>query len=423
MEKGSGIYQIIAKQILDSRGFPTLETTVITNSGYRGMFSVPSGTSTGKYEAWELRDNDPNHYQGFGVLQAVDHVNRTISPKLKNFDVLKQIELDQLLIEMDGTTNKQSLGANALIGVSLAAACAAANFQRLPLYRYLNQIYNQHASTPELKMPIPIMEMLNGGKHGSGNLDFQEFHIISSSNKPYKVALEVGVNLYQNLRKLLIHRKADYSVGYEGGFTPNLLTNLEAFDIIAEIIQQAKLAYGREIFMGVDIASSHFKSDRGYLIKDRADYLSSQDLLDYYLDLHKRYHLLFLEDAFGEDDWDGWSQLTRSLGREAMIVGDDLLVTNLEKINKAVQTQACNAIILKPNQIGTLSEFFTVAAAAGKAGYKKILSHRSGETCDTFIADLSVAINADYVKFGAPARGERVVKYNRLLQIESEINR
>ncbi len=423
MNNGSGIFQIFSRQILDSRGFPTLETTVLLNSGYRGSFSVPAGTSTGKYEAWELRDGDPNHFQGFGVSKAINNVNQLISPKLKNFDGLKQNELDQMLIELDGTANKSNLGANAILSVSLACASAAANFQRQPLYLYLNQIYNQTVPNTSPKMPIPIIEMLNGGKHGNGNLNFQEFHIISSSNKPYKEALELGVNLYQNLRKLLMHRKANYSVGFEGGFTPNLLTNLEAFEIIAEVIQQAKLAYGREIFMGVDVASSHFKSERGYLIKDTADYLSSKGLLDYYLDLHKRYHLLFLEDAFSEDDWPTWIELTKTLGSETLIVGDDLLVTNLEKLSKATKEQACNAIILKPNQVGTLSEFFAVAAGASKAGFKKILSHRSGETCDTFIADLAVAINADYVKFGAPARGERVIKYNRLLQIESEINR
>lgn len=417
----SAIYSITAREILDSRGNPTVETTVILNSGYRGTASVPSGASVGKYEAVELRDGDEGRYNGMGVLNAVANVNTIIAPKLVRSDALDQKKIDETMIALDGTANKSKLGANSIVSVSLGVAAAAANHTKQPLYRYLNGLVAPVAPTKIERIPTPLFNIINGGKHGAGNLNFQEFMVIPASNKKFSEALRMGVELYHHLKQILAYRNAIHSVGDEGGFAPNLFTNMEAFELLMEAIKATKYRFGIDVFFGLDIAASQFKTPRGYQIKDKPASLSSREFIDYLKEINTKYRLLILEDPLEEDDWGNWTLLTKEVGRDILVVGDDLLVTNPERLQKAISEKACNAILLKPNQIGTLSEFLSVVALAKKHDIKCIVSHRSGETDDTTIADLAVAVQSEYVKFGAPARGERVVKYNRLLQIEAEL--
>lgn len=415
------IHSIVAREILDSRGDPTVETTVILNSGYRGSSSVPSGTSIGTYEAVELRDKDEKRFGGMGVLQAVKNVNTTLAQALRGMEATEQGAIDKKMVDLDATPNKAALGANALLSVSMATAAAAAAHLRMPLYRYLNRFAGEKSPPTITKIPTPLFNIINGGKHGAGNLDFQEFHIIPASNKTYSLGLQLGVEVYQAVQKILVYRNAVHSVGYEGGFAPNLLTNTEAIEILIEAVKSTPYTFGVDVFIGLDVAASHFKTERGYQIKDKASAYQATEFIEFFKTLNEKYKLLLLEDPLGEDDWEGWSAMTRVLGKDVLIVGDDLLATNRERLTRAIQEKACSAILMKPNQIGTLSEFFAVSFLARQAGLKIIVSHRSGETNDTFIADLAVAMQADYVKFGAPARGERVAKYNRLLQIESDI--
>jgi len=415
------IYTILSREILDSRGNPTVETTVILNSGYRGMAAVPSGASVGKYEAVELRDNDEKRYGGKGVTKAVANVTSIIAQKLHGMDVLDQESIDKTMSALDGTPNKGNLGANSILSVSLASAVAAANSQTQPLYRYLNSLANHGNVTPMVKIPTPMFNVINGGKHGGGNLDFQEYHIIPASNKSFSDALRLGAELYHSVKNLLIHRGAIHSTGDEGGFAPNLSTNKDPLEILSETIRSSNYRLGEDVFFGLDVAATSFKNESGYLIKDRPVAFRTNDFIEYIKDLHKIYRLLILEDPLGEDDWDGWVQITKELGNDMLIVGDDLLTTNPERLTRAVTNHACSAILLKPNQIGTLTELISVVNIAKKNDIKCIVSHRSGETNDTFIADLAVAVQSDYVKFGAPARGERIAKYNRLLQIEKEL--
>ncbi len=417
----SKVYSIIAREILDSRGDPTIETTVILTSGYRGTASVPAGTSIGKYEAVELRDGDEKRYNGMGVLKAVRNVNSTINTRLRGMDATNQGLIDKTMVDIDGTPNKSKLGTNAVLSVSLAVAVACANHQRMPLYRYLNNLATSGKPTAMTRIPTPLLNIMNGGKHGAGNLDFQEFHVIPASNKLYHQALEIGAEIYHAVKKILVYRNAVHSVGYEGGFAPNLFTNVDAMEILMEAVKTTPYQFGVDVFFGLDIAATHFKSTRGYQIKDRSIPFQSADFIEYFKKLHEKYRLLLLEDPLEEDDWDGWVNITRELGADILIVGDDLLATNPKRLERAISEKACSAILAKPNQIGTLSEFLAVIQLAKQHGIKTIVSHRSGETNDSFIADLAVAIQSDYVKFGAPARGERVAKYNRLLQIESEL--
>lgn len=417
----SKIYSITAREILDSRGNPTVETTVVLSSGYRGTASVPSGASVGKYEAVELRDNDEKRYSGKGVLTAVQNVNTTLNTKLRGMDALTQGSIDKTMVDLDGTPNKNKLGSNAVLSVSLAVATAAANHQRTPLYRYLNGLANAGKLQPMARIPTPLFNIINGGKHGAGNLDFQEFHLIPASNKSYHEALQIGAEIYQGVKKILIYRNAVHSVGDEGGFAPNLFTNIDAMEILQEAVKTTPYRFGIDVFFGLDVAATHFKTARGYQIKDRAMTFQTPDFIEYFKKLHEKYRLLLLEDPLDEDDWSGWAQITRELGQDILIVGDDLLATSLTRLQRAIDEKACSAILAKPNQIGTLSEFFAVIALAKKHDIKTIVSHRSGETNNSSVADLAVAVQSDYVKFGAPARGERVSKYNRLLQIESEL--
>ncbi len=417
----SKIQSIRAREILDSRGNPTIETTVIGEGGYTGVASIPAGASLGKYEAVELRDKNPKRYNGMGVLTAIKNIDTFITPKLIGHEANDQHGIDQIMIDLDGTPQKSKLGANSMLSVSLAIAVASASTLRIPLYRYLNALFSKNTPTPLSRIPTPTFNVINGGKHGAGNLDFQEFHIVPASNKAYHDALELGVEVYQAVKQILTYRNAVHSVGDEGGFAPDLFTNIDALDVLSQAIRTTSYRFGIDVFFGLDIAASHFKKQSGYLIKDRPSAYTTKEFIQYIHDLHAKYRLLLLEDPLEEDDWQGWKTITNSLGHDMLIVGDDFLATNPERLTRAISEKACSAILLKPNQIGTLSEFLEVVSIAKSHDMKCIISHRSGETNDTFIADLAVAVQADYVKFGAPARGERVAKYNRLLQIESEL--
>ena len=415
------IKTITAMEILDSRGNPTVETTLTLSDGNAVVASVPSGASVGKYEAVELRDGDLGHYNGLGVLKAVANVNEIIGPKLIGLDPVKQGKIDETMLLLDDTPNKSTLGANAILSVSLAVCKAAATAVQLPLYQYISELLGSKLPKTIDKMPTPTFNIINGGKHGAGNLDFQEFHIIPASIKSYHDSLQIGEDIYQKLKLVLIARNAIHSVGDEGGYAPNLYTNIDALEAVMEAIQTTKFKFGFDVFLGLDIAASNIKKEESYYIKDRPTALTTADFITYLIDLHHEYRLLMLEDPLAEDDWKGWQILTEKIGREVLIVGDDLLVTNPQRLKKAIADKACSAILVKPNQIGTMSETLQVIQIAKANDVKTVVSHRSGETNDTFIADLAVGVTADYVKFGAPARGERVAKYNRLLYIEKEL--
>lgn len=412
------ITKLFAREILDSRATPTIEVIMVLDNGAVGVASVPSGASTGTYEAHELRDGDMNWHLGKGVLKAIANVSDTIFQAVSGQEFASIADLDKKLIALDGTPNKSKLGANAILGVSIAFAKATAVSQKLPLYKYLAR---EAGNAQPLFMPTPAFNMINGGKHGAGNLDFQEFWVVPSHLKTFAQALETGAVIYQNLKKLLARRGAIHSVGDEGGFAPNLFTNLDALEILNEAITESKRKPGIDVELGLDLAANSFYKDGKYVIKDRSAPMEAGEFIDYLRDLNAQYHLRLIEDPLHEDDWKGWNQLTAELGNSTTIVGDDLLVTHPARIRQAITEKACNAILAKPNQIGTVSETIDVIKQSRLAGWKVIMSHRSGETNDTFIADLAVGVGADYAKFGAPARGERVAKYNRLLAIESEL--
>jgi len=417
----SKIFSITAREILDSRATPTVETTVILESGYRGTVSVPSGASVGKYEAVELRDGDETRYHKHGVLKAVANVNTTIANALKGMDALKQFDIDKKLLDLDGTKNKEKLGANAILSASLSVCVAASQALRIPLYRYIHQLINPTVPISLKRIPTPLFNMINGGKHGAGNLNFQEFLVIPPSNILFRDALVRAVDTYIAIKQILEYRNAIHSIGDEGGYAPNLFTNEDALDIISEAVRSNGQQIGVDMFLGIDAAASYFNTEKGYLIKDRPAPYTTKEFINYFQRLHAQYKLLLLEDAIDEDDWNGWKELTKEVGSEVLIVGDDLICSNINKLEQAIKEKACSAVILKPNQIGTLTELLSTVVLAKKNDIKCIVSHRSGETNDSFIADFAVGIQADYVKFGAPARGERVAKYNRLSQIENEI--
>lgn len=418
------IDKIVSREILDSRGLPTLETYVVLDNGIWAFDSVPAGTSKGTKEALELRDNDQKRYRGMGVQKAVDNVNTIINQELHGFDPSNQLVIDNLLKKIDGTDNKSKLGANAILSVSMAVARVSSYLLQRPLFEYLNQtasvIFNYKT---KMTMPTPIFNMINGGLHGAENLDFQEFHIITNRQKTFYESLEVGAEVYQLIKEVLKKHKASHSVGEEGGFTPTFFTNGDALNIIQEAISKSSYKLGFDVFMGLDVGSSHFVNSNKYYLKDKSNYISADDLINIYKELNDRFHFLLLEDGIAEDDWSSWSKLNRELGDECLIVGDDLIVTNVKLIKKAVEENSINSAIIKPNQIGTVSETIEAVAFCKKNKLYTVMSHRSGETDDSFIADLAVALATDYCKFGAPCRGERVVKYNRLLQIESEIEK
>lgn len=411
------IRQIRSREILDSRGSPTLETMVILEGGFVGVASVPSGSSVGSYEALELRDNDPERYNGLGVLKAISNVEREIAPQLMGMEARDQRAVDEKIIKLDGADNKSKLGANAVLSVSQAVCEAAAASEKLPNYIHVSHLFG--LKSIQFKIPSPILNLINGGKHGAGNLDFQEFHIIPSSEKTYSQALQMAEEIYQAVKKVLIRHGAIHSVGDEGGFAPNLFTNLDALEVLVEAIKETKYQFKRDVFLGLDVAADFFFKNGKYSIRDRTTPMDADELIEFYADLVRQYPLHALEDPLDEDDWSGWAKLTKMLS-DSLVIGDDLLATNKARLEKAIKKNACNAALIKPNQIGTITETIEVIKLAHQANFKVVVSHRSGETNDSFIADFAVGVGADYVKFGAPARGERVAKYNRLLAIEKE---
>lgn len=410
----SKITAIKAYEMLDSRGNPTVGAEVITESGATGFALCPSGASTGIYEAIELRDGDEKRYFGKGVLKAVANIERAIAPKLNGVSVLKQREIDKIMCDLDGSENKANLGANAILAVSLAAAKAAANYLKLPLYRYLGGAACD-------KMPRPMMNILNGGAHAANNIDMQEFMIVPVSCKSFAEGLKMCSEVYHSLNKILKAEGLSCGVGDEGGFAPDLYSDENALEFIMKASNAAGYSE-RDINIALDVASGEWCRGRNdYVLTKRNVKMSADDLISYYENLIGKYPVISIEDGLGEDDWHAWGKLTKKLGDKIQLVGDDLFVTNTKRLSSGIKSGAANAILIKPNQIGTLTETLDVISLAKDNGYNCILSHRSGETEDTFIADLAVATGVGQIKTGAPCRSERVAKYNRLIKIEQEI--
>lgn len=411
----SQIKQITALEILDSRGNPTVEVEVVLNTGEKGIAAVPSGASTGSREALELRDKDPKRYQGKGVLKAVGEINGEIAKALKGFDVTDQTGLDEKLLALDGTENKEKLGANALLGVSLAAAKAAAAYRNMSLYQYLNN--------GPLSLPVPMMNIINGGAHADNNLDIQEFMILPVGASNFAEALRYGVEVFHHLKRVLHDRKLSTSVGDEGGFAPNLTSNAQALEVILEAIESAGYKAGHDIYLGLDVASNELYKNGKYHLRAENKALTAAEFTDYLAQLVSRYPIISIEDGMEENDWDGWKLLTDKLGKQIQLVGDDLFVTNTQILQKGITNHIANAILIKPNQIGTLTETLAAIQMAKKARYNTIISHRSGETEDTTIADIAVGTNAGQIKTGSLCRSDRVSKYNRLLRIAAELGK
>lgn len=411
------IQNITAREILDGRGQPTVECSVWLDNGIYALSAAPSGTSVGKYEALELRDKE-QRMLGRGVTKAVTNVNTLVSAALAGKDPVDQELIDKTLLELDGTEKKTKIGGNAIIAVSQAVAKAAALSQGLPLYYYFWQKYQL---TPTLNVPTCIYSMIDGGSHGATNLDFQEFHIVPASHLDFLQSLEMATMLFQKLEEVLISKGAIHSVGLDGGYAPNLYNNTDAFEILIETIKNSPYTYIQDLFFGVDVAASEFYNAGKYSLKDKSQPYSSRELVEYYKNMRKLYHVFAIEDPFHEDDWQSWKDLTSELGDTSTIIGDNLLVGNKSRTEKAIEEKACNAILVKPNQVGTITETIEVIKLAQAANWQIIVSHRSGETTDDFIADFSVGIGASYTKFGPPNRGERIAKYNRLLQIHQDL--
>ena len=409
------ISDIKAREILDSRGNPTVEADVILSNGMMGRAAVPSGASTGEHEAVELRDGDAQRYGGKGVQTAVQNVEEQIGPALRGRSVVDQIGIDAAMIELDGTANKSSLGANAILSVSLAAARAAAQSVNLPLYRYLGGPMSR-------VMPVPMMNILNGGAHATNTVDFQEFMIVPIGAESFADALAMGTEVFHALKKVLVKRKLSTGVGDEGGFAPDLRDDEEAIKVILEAIDAAGYAAGKEIALALDVAASELYSDGTYTFKKSgAGKRDAAGMVELYTDWIDRYPIVSIEDGLAEDDWDGWAALTSAIGDRCQLVGDDLFVTNTERLARGIENGVANAILIKLNQIGTLSETLEAIEMARAAGFLSIISHRSGETEDTFIADLAVATGAGQIKTGSACRTDRVAKYNQLLRIEQEL--
>ncbi|WP_213951332.1 phosphopyruvate hydratase [Tepidanaerobacter syntrophicus] len=410
----STILDVFAREILDSRGNPTVEVEVVLEDGTMGRAAVPSGASTGQFEAVELRDNDKNRFGGKGVLKAVQNVNEIIAPELCGMDALDQVAIDKLLIELDGTPNKEHLGANAILGVSLAVAHAAAEFLQVGLYKYIG------GANPKV-LPVPMMNILNGGKHADNNVDLQEFMIMPVGAKSFAQALQMGAETFHALKKVLGERGLSTAVGDEGGFAPNLASNEEAIKFIVEAIEKAGYTPGKDIYIALDAASSEFYNDGKYELKGENLEYDAANLVNYYSRLVEKYPIISIEDGMAEEDWEGWKLLTDALGNKVQLVGDDLFVTNTNRLKRGIEQGVANSILIKLNQIGTLTETLDAISMAERAKYTAIVSHRSGETEDTTIADLVVATNAGQIKTGAPSRTDRVAKYNQLLRIEEEL--
>jgi len=409
------IIMITAREILDSRGNPTVEAEVVLESGYAGTAAVPSGASTGSREALELRDGDPKRYFGKGVLKAVANVNDEIAPKLLGFDAQDQVGLDRMLIDLDGTENKERLGANAILAVSMAAAKAGAAEAGLPLYRYLGGALVG-------PLPVPLMNVLNGGAHADNNLDIQEFMIVPAGASTFSKALRMGAEVFHTLKKVLKSKGLNTAVGDEGGFAPNLKSNGEAMEVLMQAIEAAGYKPGEDIYIALDAAASEFCKDGEYtLAAEEKPKKSSDELIAYYEDWAKRYPLISLEDGMAEGDWDGWKAITQRLGGSVQLVGDDVFVTNTKILARGIAEGVANSILIKLNQIGTVTETLEAIRMATRAGYTAVISHRSGETEDTTIADLAVASGVGQIKTGSLSRSDRVAKYNQLLRIEDEL--
>lgn len=411
----STIQSVHARQILDSRGNPTIEVDIRTENGYLGRAAVPSGASTGKHEAVELRDDDKSVYVGKGVLKAVENVNDIIFPELIGCSVFEQNLIDKIMLELDGTPNKAKLGANAILGVSLAAAKAAAQEANLPLYRYVG---GTNANT----LPVPMMNILNGGSHADNSIDFQEFMIMPAKADTFSQALRMGVEVFHTLKTVLKSKGYSTNVGDEGGFAPNIKSNEEAIEVVLQAIEKAGYKPGEEIFIAMDAAVSEFYEDGLYHFK-KSDgrKLSSDEMADYWTQWVAKYPIISIEDGMDEDDWAGWKTLTESIGKKTQLVGDDLFVTNVNRLQQGIESQIANAVLVKVNQIGSLTETIDTVNLAKRNSYKSIMSHRSGETEDATIADLAVALNTGQIKTGSASRSDRMAKYNQLLRIEEEL--
>lgn len=408
------IVEVVARQILDSRCFPTVEVEIYLEDGTMGRAAVPSGASTGMYEAVELRDGNKDYYLGKGVLNAVKNVNEIIAEKLVGYNVFDQVAIDKMLIDLDGTENKGKLGANAILGVSLAVAKAAANALGLPLYRYIGGVNGK-------VLPVPMMNILNGGSHADNSVDLQEFMIMPAGADTFSNALKMCAEVYHTLKKLLNDKGYSTGIGDEGGFAPDLKSNREALDVIVEAIKKAGYTPGLDMFIAIDAASSEYYEDGKYVLEHEGKTFTSEEMVKFFEDWVNEYPIISIEDSMAEEDWEGWKLITESLGEKVQLVGDDLFVTNTKRLEKGIEMGVANSILIKLNQIGTLTETLNAIEMANRAGYTAVVSHRSGETEDTTIADLVVAVNAGQIKTGAPARSERVAKYNQLLRIEGEL--
>lgn len=414
------IENIKAMEILDSRGNPTVQVEVITEGGFTGVAMVPSGASTGSFEAVELRDDSKERYLGKGVLQAVQNVNKKIAREIEGMNVYEQVKIDKKLIEIDGTDNKARLGANAILGVSIAVARAAANSLGMSLYNYIGGINAK-------ELPIPMMNIVNGGKHADSNLNIQEFMIMPVGARNFKEGLRMGVEVYHNLKKVLKANGLSTAVGDEGGFAPKVENEEEAIDIILEAIERAGYIAGKDVCLAIDVAATEMYEEaqkiekEGYYFWKTNEFKTREEMVEYIVDLTEKYPIISVEDGLAEEDWEGWKMLTNRIGENIQLVGDDLFVTNTRRLQKGIDNKIANSILIKLNQIGTLTETLDAIELAKKNGYKAVISHRSGETEDTTIADLAVATNSGQIKTGAPCRTDRVSKYNRLLNIEAEI--
>ncbi|OIP80011.1 MAG: phosphopyruvate hydratase [Parcubacteria group bacterium CG08_land_8_20_14_0_20_48_21] len=445
------IQSIHAREILDSRGNPTLEATVVLESGIRASAAVPSGASTGRSEAHELRDQEVHRYHGQGVRKAVQHVSKDIADELRGIAVTEQRDLDERMIRLDGTEEKKRLGANAILGVSLACARAAARAKEMPLYEYIRELFATHDHVRGMKtlfalpqkiaasaeraprLPFPMMNIFNGGKHADTNLDFQEFLIIPTASPrhdahktpllPFTERARVGTEVFHTLGQVLREHGLDTDVGNEGGYAPDIDSSVMALDMIVEATKRAGYIPGKDVYLGMDVGAAvlYDLSKQGYMFKLDHTFLRRDALIQLYEDWVLRYPFLSIEDGLDEEDWEGWVELTKRLGKNVQLVGDDLFTTHADRLKKGTRMHAGNAILIKPNQVGTLTETLVTVAQAKKAGYRIVISHRSGETCDAFIADLAVGVEADFIKAGAPSRGERIAKYNRLMAIEEEL--
>lgn len=411
----STIYKIIAREILDSRGNPTIEVDVTLSDGSLGRAAVPSGASTGEHEAVELRDNDTLRYLGKGVKKAVKIVNTTIANEIIGLDALNQKNIDEAMISLDGTSNKSKLGANSILGVSIAVAKSASNSKKMPFYEYINQ-------NKTYTMPIPMMNIINGGSHADNNVDFQEFMVFPIGAKSFSNALQMGTEIFHQLKKVLKNKNLNTSVGDEGGFAPNLKSNHEAIEVILKAIDNAGYKAGKNVYIALDVAASELFDKDKYIIKSENRSLSSDQMISYYQNIIETYPIISIEDGLDENDWGGWSLMNETLGDKVQIVGDDLTVTNINRLQKAIDLKAMNAILIKLNQIGTLTETLDAIALAKKADFGAIISHRSGETEDTTIADLAVASGVGQIKTGSASRTDRICKYNQLLRIEQNLS-